>query len=64
MWFSVKIVNSNIKNRILLNASDKKRIFQGSDLLKVPGPGSVERKAVYTQRRRESMANPGHLTRR
>ena len=33
------------QNRIILNSSGKKRIFQGSDLLKVPAPGGVERKA-------------------
>ena len=31
-----------------MNASGKKRIFQGSDLLKVPAPGGVERKAHLT----------------
>ena len=36
------------QNRIILNFSGKKRIFQGSDLLKVPGPGGVERKAHLT----------------
>ena len=36
------------QNRIILNASGKKRIFQGSDLLKVPGPGGIERKPYLT----------------
>ena len=36
------------QNRIILNASGKKRIFQGSDLLKVPGPGGVEKKPHLT----------------
>ena len=36
------------QNRIILNASGKKRIFQGSDLLKVPGPGGIERKPHLT----------------
>ena len=36
------------QNRVILNASGKKRIFQGSDLLKVPGPGGIERKPHLT----------------
>merc|ERR1711991_697282 len=36
------------QNRVILNASGKKRIFQGSDLLKVPRPGGIERKPHLT----------------
>ena len=47
--FPLYILNDS-QNRIILNASGKKRIFQGNDLLKAPGPGSIERNGHLTLR--------------